>query len=163
EARYGNAYGSLVEDGTEALFARAQRLRRALRCLNAEAGARPGWALCSPHARIVITSGTGSAAAAELAAECDSKGLLPFPSRGRAATARHFPAGATRFRQADGDRLLAALHFAPRAAAAQRSSFALVHCALHFALSLLPVSGHDWNLLPPARSVQVRGRTKRAT
>src|SRR6185437_317450 len=56
--------------------------------------------------------------------------------------ARHFRAGAARLGQADGDRLLAALHLAPGAAAAQRSLLALVHRALDFALGFLAVAGH---------------------
>src|SRR5205085_2177454 len=51
-------------------------------------------------------------------------------------------AGAARFRQADGDRLLAALDALAGAAAAQRAAFFLVHRALHFGSGFASVPGH---------------------
>src|SRR5689334_14194348 len=56
--------------------------------------------------------------------------------------ARDFRAGTPRFRQADGDRLLAALDLFAGAAAAQRAALALVHRPLDLALRLLSVACH---------------------
>src|SRR6476659_987459 len=69
------------------------------------------------------------------------------------AARRHFSARAARLRQADRDRLLAALHLLARAAAAQRACFALVHCLLDLRARLLAVSTGQANLLVKARSV----------
>src|SRR5690348_16402106 len=55
---------------------------------------------------------------------------------------RDFGAGAAGLGKAYGDRLLAALHLASRAATAQRAALALVHRFLDFALGLLPVACH---------------------
>src|SRR4051794_24867404 len=67
---------------------------------------------------------------------------LLLPARGLAPF-WHLAAGAARLGQADGDRLLAALHPLAGAAAAQRAALPLVHRAFDLRLGFASVLGHD--------------------